>query len=260
MTTPQRITMMAEWWPAACRGQGWKASDRNLRLRVISVAVSFSMGHFNNILDCLAVINSSEPLRTEITSASQLNQTDDVDRVKALLLFLAGNLKATQELDNHEGSARRTRHVIVQERLRCLALYPLTEPMGLAGAEKLLAKLLRDFVNKGRRFETVTLDDLSEDPQFYRRKGSTDWHEGPSQLQRVIMRLDALLNTNNKKTGKQGYRAAAGHSLHDMKTAAGLPCDCAGICRVKAMHQAAVPAGADEAETAVEMLEEGDPF
>lgn len=115
----------------------------------------------------------------------------------------------------------------------------------MAGAQALLEKLQRDFVNQGRKFETITLDDLSDAPQFYRRKGSSDLHEGPSQLQRVLMRLDGLLHTNNKKTGAQGYRVKAGHSLYDMKLAAGLPCDCATFCRHKklAPETMAVAAG-----------------
>jgi hypothetical protein len=252
----------------ACRAQGWDAKDRNIRLRVFGVAVSFPKGHFKTILDALREITNGEPLHREITSASQLNHLEDVDRVKALCLFLAGDLEGTQEMDNNEGSARRTRHVVVTERLRCLALYPLEKPMGMEGAQALLEKLLRDFVNKGRKFETVTLEDLSDEPQFYRRKGSSDLHEGPSQLQRVIMRLDGLLHTNKKPNGPQGYRVKAGHSLHDMKKAAGLPCDCATICRPTLRQRIAatkppipaLPAGTDKAAETAKILGNENPF
>jgi hypothetical protein len=97
----------------------------------------------------------------------------------------------------------------------------------------LLAELLRDFFNKGRRHEVITLEDISEEKQFYRRKGSSDLHEGPSQLQRLLMRLDGLLHTNNKKTGVQGYRVKAGHTLHDMRIAAGLECSCSACCKAR---------------------------
>jgi hypothetical protein len=243
----------------ACRAQGWDAKDRRIRLRVFGVAVSFPKGHFKTILDALREITNGEPLKREITSASQLDNREDVDQVKALCLFLAGDLTGAQEMDNHEGSARRTRHVVVTERLRCLALYPLEEPMGMAGAHALLEKLLRDFVNKGRKFETVTLEDLSDEPQFYRRKGSSDLHEGPSQLQRVIMRLDGLLNTNKKPNGPQGYRVKAGHSLHDMKIAAGVRCDCSPCCKKRrgalTSPIPALPSGTDESAETVEFLE-----
>ena len=259
MTDPQRITMMADWWPAACRAQEWKISDRALRMRVLSVAVSFPKGHFRTILDALAEINSPEPLRRELNSANDLDSRDDVDRVKALLLFLAGDLKAAQEIDNNEGKARRSRFVVVNERLRCLALYPLEQPMGMAGAQGILAELLRDFFNKGRRHEVVTLEDISEEPRFYRKKGSSDLQEGPSQLQRLLMRLDGLLHTNKKgkdgRPGVQGYRVKAGHSLHDMKIAAGLECNCALCCSWRRANAAAAatpivpPLAKVEAET-----------
>lgn len=263
MTPQQRITIMADWWPAACRAQGWKSADRALRMRVLSVAVSFPPGTFATILDALAVINSDEPLKRPLASANELDSRGDVDRVKALLLFLAGNLKAAQEMDDAKaGVARRSRHVIVDERLRCLALYPLDKPMGLAGAQALLAELLRDFFNKGRRHEIVTLEDISEQPQSYRKKGSSELHEGPSQLQRLLMRLDGLLHTNNKKTGVQGYRVKAGHTLHDMRIAAGLPCSCAPCCKRRAFASLPIvppiPA-TDRADESADALAQEDP-
>ena len=57
----------------ACRAQGWPAKDRNIRLRVFGVAVSFHKGHFKTVLDALREITNGEPLPREITSASQLD-------------------------------------------------------------------------------------------------------------------------------------------------------------------------------------------
>lgn len=242
MTTLQRNKLMIDWWPAACRAQGWKSSDRALRLRVLSIAVSFPAGHFRNVLECLAVICSTEPLPRELASASDLDNGADVDRVKALLLMLADNVQAAQEFDSPEtGAARRVRWVIVEERLRCLALYPVEQPMGRDGADRLVAELIKDMFNHGRRHELLTVDDLSDQLQLYRRKGSSELHEGPSQVRRLVMRLDGLLHSN--KPGQQGYRVRAGHSLHEMKVAAGVRCDCAH-CRTD--RQALRPVPADD--------------
>jgi hypothetical protein len=269
MTKSQMIALRADWWPAACRAQGWKISDDFLRLRVLSVAVSYPPRSFPTILDALAAINSGQPVARNLESSKELDSRADVDRVKALLLFLAGDLKAAQEMDHaEEGDARRSRHVIVEERLRCLALYPLEKPMGMAGAQALLAELLKDMFNKGRRFEKITVDDLSEAPQFYRRKGSSDLHEGPSQLKRLLMRLDGLLHTNKKPNGPQGYRVKAGHSLHDMRLAAGLRCDCRYCCLARRQSSAPpevvlpplpAPDTDDQAES-VDMLTGQNPF
>ena len=88
-----------------------------------------------------------------------------------------------------------------------------------------MAELIADMFHRAQKVNRLTLEDLSDKPQFYRRKGSSQLHEGPSQLERLVMRLAALLN------GKQGYRNEAGHSLHDMRLAAGLECGCAACCR-----------------------------
>lgn len=251
MTTAQRNKLMIEWWPAACRAQGWKVSDRARRLRVLSVAVSFPAGHFGNVLECLAVVaNEAVALDRPLASASELNSREDVDRVKALLLMLADNLDAAREMDApEEGAARRVRWVIIEERLRCLALYPVEQPMGRAGAEAIVAELIKDMFNRGRRHEVMTVEDLTDGPQFYRRRGSAALHEGPSQVRRLVMRLDGLLHTN--KPAAQGFRVKAGHSLHDMKTAAGVRCDCRKCCLDR---QPVVPAlvGAAEAGVPIE--------
>lgn len=86
MTKQQRITLMADWWPKACEAQKWKASDRELRLRVLSEAV-----------------------RRPLKSATDLNTTSDIDKVKAHLLTLADNVEKAAEQE-HEGAARRTMH------------------------------------------------------------------------------------------------------------------------------------------------------
>lgn len=227
MTDNQRTNIMAYWWPAAARAQGWKAADRARRLRVLSVAVSFPPGYFTTVLDARSVIEGGVELKRDLVSASELNSREDVDRVKALLFFLADRVQGAHEMDHpEEGTARRTREVIA-EHLQCLALYPLEAPMGRAGAEALMAELIADMFNKAAKINRLTLDDLSDKPQFYRRKGSSELHEGPSQLDRLVMRLSALLN------GKQGYRNGAGHSLHTMRLAAGLKCDCSACCRAR---------------------------
>lgn len=245
MTDNQRTNIMAYWWPAAARAQGWKASDRALRLRVLSVAVSFPPGYFTTVLDARAAIESNAPLKRELESASQLNSREDVDRVKALLFFLADRVQGAHEMDHPEvGTARRSREVIA-EHLQCLALYPLDAPMGAAGAEALMAELIADMFNKAAKINRLTLAELSDKPQFYRRKGSSELHEGPSQLERLVMRLSALLN------GKHGYRNGAGHSLHDMRLAAGLECGCADCCR----RRITVSAGVNYAALAREETE-----
>lgn len=98
MTTAQRIKLMSHWWPAACRAQGWAASDRELRLRALALCVArehWSVIEFREALECI------EPL----ASASELNTTTDMDAVIRTLGLLADDLAAG--MDNAEMGARR---------------------------------------------------------------------------------------------------------------------------------------------------------
>ncbi len=49
MTTKQRMSILVDRWPAACRSQGWNKSDRDLRLQVISAAVGRAIGSMNDL-------------------------------------------------------------------------------------------------------------------------------------------------------------------------------------------------------------------
>ena len=75
MTSKQRIAILADWWPRACEVQGWRKDDRPKRLEVVSGAVGRQIESFND-----------------------LNNSDDIDKVKAHLGMLAEDLDATTEL------------------------------------------------------------------------------------------------------------------------------------------------------------------
>ena len=87
----------------------------------------------------------------------------------------------------------------IAEIKRCLALY-ITDPDGY------VLSVIED------KFTGVLhIADLSNNPPHPDR---------PSQLDQLIMTLEARLN------GAEGFRAAAGDSVHDMRTAARLRCTC----------------------------------
>jgi hypothetical protein len=191
MTPNQRITLMADWWPRACRSQGWKASDRELRLAELSKAVG-----------------------RELNSASDLNSTTDIDAVKAHLAALSDNLPAVLKHETPgEDRAVRLRHSI-RDQLKCLALYV----DGKTAAEKYLAELIKDKFKHGSRgvhTPALTIDDLSAEPIHFSRNGVL--REIPSQLDQIVMTLARAI---------QAKRKAAGDTIHTMKLRAGLRCDC----------------------------------
>lgn len=88
MPRPSKKYPQGGWWWQACQAQGWNYDDRNFRLTVFSEAVG-----------------------RRINSATELNTTNDVDRLKAFLLTKAANVKAAME-QPHDGDARRTMHLV----------------------------------------------------------------------------------------------------------------------------------------------------
>lgn len=74
MTTKQRMSILLDRWPSACRAQRWNPQDRALRLQVISHAVN-----------------------RRITTMNDLDNGPDIDAVYAHLGMLADNLALTKE-------------------------------------------------------------------------------------------------------------------------------------------------------------------
>lgn len=210
MTGPQRITLMADWWPKACRAQGWKSSDRALRLRVLSEAV-----------------------KRPLASAGELNTREDIDAVKAHLGMLANNVDATIETDNPDiGRARRLR-VKVKELGRCLAVYHPNAP-------GYLAEIIKDKFNHGSRVEPLHLDDLSAEPKRFTDRKTGKLREIPSQLDQVVMKMSGAV---------QKYRSESGDSLHEMKIKAGVHCSCS-ICEPRRPMLSEIPAMPQEEKKA----------
>lgn len=84
MTSKQRYSILLTWWPAACRAQHWNPADRSRRLQTISQAVA-----------------------RPIATMSDLDNSGDIDQVKAYLKYLADDLDGTIETGNPEPGERR---------------------------------------------------------------------------------------------------------------------------------------------------------
>lgn len=110
----------------------------------------------------------------------------------------------------------------------------------MAGAQ---AYLLEVMVGKSRWRKT---DRPETDPSL------ADFDE--RTCQHIFWTMSARLNSHRKEAGDTG---------HDMRTKAGLKCDCARICQKKFMAKFAppiplLPVGTDAAETTVEIMEQTD--
>lgn len=88
---------MADWWPKACRTQGWDDQDRTLRLEVLSEAVERAL-----------------------TTANDLDKKRDIDAVKAYLGWLAEDVGRTRELYDPEPGERRRILWLIRRHARAL--------------------------------------------------------------------------------------------------------------------------------------------
>lgn len=224
MTNNQRIALQSKWWPAACRAQGWKPGDRDLRLRVCAWAVSLRNP---SQLELLEAINSDRTPLRYLASTSDLDNKEDVDAVKSCLGMLADDLKQTGDVGQPQfGSARRKRDLI-RGHVKCLGMF---EPM----PKRFLAHLIQDMF-AAKLGADVTIRELSDQ----RDAGPNR----PTDLQRLLMRLAQIVNDKrNSNVLVPPYTHLQGTiplTIHEMKLSAGVDCDCS-ICR-KLKHAPIVP-------------------
>jgi hypothetical protein len=201
MTKKQRIALMADLWPNACRAQGWRESDRDLRLYVCSIALACDI---RGVQSFRAALFSDVPLDRALKSTNEIDDDKDFTRVKGLLLMLADDLNGANEVGNpHLNKARQMLHVI-NEQIACLALYHDNAPA-------YVRQLCRD------KFDQPDFESLRSEPV----RVLPDGRKLPSELQQLIITLNSRLH--NKRSG---FRVLAGDSDHDMRLKANLKCAC----------------------------------
>ncbi len=164
----------------------------------------------------------------ELTTLDDVERVAECTKVMAELEAMLGvSVEAGKEAtDPSLNQARNLRHVIRYEVLPCLALYPGSEdPIGFMRA--IMADKNR-WWKVDRPAVEMTLEDLDA-----------------AKLKQLLMTLNARLHVK---------RRAALHSIHDMKIAAGVKCDCATYCRARV--QLVPPLAPPVAES----LTKGNPF
>lgn len=184
-------------WSQACRSRGW---TRQAGLSTADIDAKRK--------ELLA--------RCGFTSLTEVDRTAGFTLLKNELIVLCGeSVQAAREtLDPDLNRARVLRHVIRTEVLPCLALY---EESPLGYLQTVISGLSR-WYNTDRPERPPTLDDLTASPTHARQGRNDAFRECPSQLDQVLMTLSARVDAKRRE---------AGHSKHEMKTRAGVKCDCA---------------------------------
>jgi len=93
------MAILLGWWPAACQAQHWNPQDRDLRLQTVSRAVG-----------------------RPVSSMSELDNSRDIDQVKAYLKYLTDDLSGTIEVGNPEPGERRRLLWLIRRHSGTLAL------------------------------------------------------------------------------------------------------------------------------------------
>ena len=192
MTPAQRISIM-KLWQRVCKDRSWKASDRDLRLKTFGDLVG-------------------RPLAS----------TDDVGRVdectklmKGLEAMLGVSIQAAREADDTTiNRARVLRYQIVNELIPCLELY-------ICDVRAYMTEIMADknrWWKIDRPAREIEITDLAATPIIRIDKLTGEPREFPSQLEQLQYTLAARLSAKRKE---------AGHTVHEMKIKAQVPCACA---------------------------------
>ncbi len=174
-------------------------------------------------------------LRCGFKSLTEVDRTDGFTKVKNELLVLQGvSLKAAQEtIDPALNQARVLRNQILTEIIPCLEYYR---------REQLPFDIIKIMEDKNRWWKIdrpachMTLMDLDARPIFRTDRVTGEQKYLGSQLSQMQWTLSRWLND---------LRNQAGDTIHDMRTKAGVPCNCAACSRplVTVIHTASdVPA------------------
>lgn len=231
----QRTSIM-KLWGRVCKDRGWKQSDRDFRL-----------------------VKFSEIIGRPIASTDEVERIDECTKLmKELQAMLGVSIKAAQEADNlYINKARVLRNVILTELIPCLELY-------VADVKGYIQQIMQDknrWWKIDRPTREMSLMDLTAEPIRRFDPKTRTMKEFPSQLDQMVYTLSSCLNGSGRiyrgKKSRLGFRVQAGHTLHEMKTKAGVPCDCAECTKPKVNVLADLPAV--EAEQVKELVQD-DPY
>jgi hypothetical protein len=198
LLTEAQLKLFWRTWAAACKAQGWtrenglKVADVNAKRHEVLQGLGFS-------------------------SLTRVTKRDGFDRLIARVRTLAGNLQGAVDEVVEESGERKRQLYRLECALKCLGLYMTPEE-----SAKYVHKICVDkFAPRGsvrRGWEELdhrprTASALNGRPRLRM-----------SELEELIITIMGRLN------GRTGFRAKAGHSVHEMLAMAGVPCACA-TCR-----------------------------
>lgn len=236
MSPSQIKSLNGRLWPAACKAQGWPRKDKEAQELGWASERAFRLKTLGDILG------------RELSSSSDIGMVEEFTQVKDRLLMLADNLKGAAEDGDAVPNALRTRRWVALRDIKCLLIYVKESYVRAILAER--------FERAGvchTAFDALPLPKVIEEFDDVR------------VLDELLSTLGQRLHAKGFKRAdgtwrrQPGKRVAAGHTLHQMRTLAGVQCDCKGCA-------GRVPVGAEsgqqtaDSEEPVAVGAEGEPF
>lgn len=227
--TPAQVKEFWRLWPQACRANSWtkdaglSAPEIDARRKEFLAGCGFK-------------------------SLTLVDRTDGFTKVlNGLKVLIGTSVKAGMEVNDPTlNKARNFKHVILNELMPCLALYE-------DDVEGYITTIMEDknrWWKIDRPARDITLEDLDAKPVFRFKNGERK--EYPSTLEQLMMTINARIHSK---------RNLAGHSIHDMKIAAKVECDCARCDKLR-MRGVVLPTlahGTDDSKVSAKMLDDSTP-
>lgn len=204
MLSPSQLDALnLQLWPAAAKAQEWPRTE----------AAARQQGHCSVREFRLKVLGAF--IGHPITSAKEIDHVTEYTKVKDGLLAAAGHLGGQRgAAARPDDNALRTRRWVALRDIRCLLLYV---------DEAYVRVILKDRFARGgvcpTAFDTLPLARIIAE---FRDTGTLD-----DLLSTLNQRLHAkgFKRPDGSWKRQPGYRVAAGHTIHQMRQLAGVPCD-----------------------------------
>jgi hypothetical protein len=230
VTRPQVIDLKSRLWPAACAARGWDVKDRDWQMQMLS-----------------------EIIGRRIESSTEIEKLDEFTQVKAQLEAWANgtNLKRVVRTLNNPRRVLETKIMIEQVKLLSVVMTAARRASDvqadIESAQTYVATLM------ARRFRTQDISQISDRPDPTRTdeksdlellRDTLDARIGALRNERVAATAGLSVEAYERLTiaGQRRISFESGWNWHDVKTAAGVECDCRTICQgTRAPATAAAP-------------------
>lgn len=203
LLTEAQLKLFWRTWAAAARAQGWtrenglKVADVNAKRHEVLQGLGFS-------------------------SLTRVDKRDGFDRLIARVRTLAGSLQGAMDEVVEQSGDRKRQLYRLDCALKCLGLYMTPENSATYVHGICVAKFApRGSVRRG-------WEDLDHRPRPAAPLKDGRPRLRPSELEELIITIMGRIN------GRTGFRAKAGHSVHQMLKLAGVPCNCTLCCSIDA--------------------------